>query len=147
MKRIFVLCGLVLLATASWTLAQKSGGADKAIADLEGQWLKGQQTNNVSLIEPILAEGFVNTSSDGKVEDRAGAIADAKATKYTSVEYVDLKVKVYGNTGVATGVFRAKGTDSAGKPLDANERFTDTWTKMASGKWQCVASHQSPIKK
>jgi ketosteroid isomerase-like protein len=44
------------------------------------------------------------------------------------------------------GTFRAKGTDASGKPLDVNERFTDTWTKMADGKWQCVASHQSLIK-
>ena len=147
MKRMIPWLVLVLLGTATWSQAQKTGGAEKAVADLEGQWLKGQQTNNVALIEPLLAEGFTNTSSDGTVEDRAGAIAEAKATKYTSVEYLDLKVKVFGSTAVAIGGFRAKGTDSAGKPLDANERFTDTWAKMANGKWECVASHQSPVKK
>jgi ketosteroid isomerase-like protein len=100
----------------------------------------------VALIEPLLADGFVNTDSGGKFEDRAEMIAQAKATKYTSVDYGDLKVKVFGSTAVATGTFKATGTDSSGKPLDAKERFTDTWTKMANGKWQCVASHQSPIK-
>jgi hypothetical protein len=147
MKRMIPWFLLVLLATATWSQAQKSGGAEKAIADLEGQWLKGQQTNNVALIEPLLAEGFTNTSSSGEVMDRAAAIADAKATRYTSVEYIDLKVKVFGSTAIAIGGFRAKGTDSASKPLDANERFTDTWAKMANGKWECVASHQSPVKK
>jgi hypothetical protein len=44
------------------------------------------------------------------------------------------------------GVFRATGTDASGKPLDAHERFTDTWVKMPNGKWQCVASHQSRVK-
>jgi ketosteroid isomerase-like protein len=88
----------------------------------------------------------VNTDSEGKFADRAEMIAQAKATKYTSVDYGDLKVKIFGSTGVATGTFRGTGTDSSGKPLDAKERFTDTWTKTANGKWQCVASHQSPIK-
>jgi ketosteroid isomerase-like protein len=107
---------------------------------------KGQQTNNVALVEPLLADGFTNTSSDGKVTTRAESIAQAKATKYTSVDYIDVKVMVFGDTAIAIGGFRGKGTDPSGKPLDANERFTDTWTKMASGKWQCVASHQSPVK-
>jgi hypothetical protein len=42
--------------------------------------------------------------------------------------------------------FKGKGTDEKGKPLDLNERWTDTWVKMPSGKWQCVASQASSIK-
>jgi ketosteroid isomerase-like protein len=56
-----------------------------------------------------------------------------------------LKVTVFGDAAIATGDFKAKGTDASGKPL-ANERFTDTWVKMPNGKWQCVASHVSPAK-
>jgi ketosteroid isomerase-like protein len=148
MKSIVPWCALtlVLLATATWSQAQKSAGIEKAVTDLEQQWLKSQQTNNVELVEPLLADGFTNTSSAGKVTNRGEAIADAKATKYTSVDYIDMKVMVFGNTAIAVGGFKAKGTDPSGKPLDANERFTDTWVKMPNGKWQCVASHQSPVK-
>ena len=147
MKRAVPWCVLVLvlLATATWSQAQKNGGIEKAVADLEQQWLKAQRANDVKLLEPLLAEGFTNTSSDGKVSNRAEAIAEAKATKYTSVDYLDLKVMVFGDTAIAIGNFRGKGTDPSGKPIDANERFTDTWAKMANGKWQCVASHQSPL--
>jgi ketosteroid isomerase-like protein len=148
MKRIVQWCvlALVFLATVPFSLAQKNAKTEKAVADLEQQWLKSQQTNNVDLVEPLLADGFTNTSSDGKVTNRAQSIADAKATKYTSVAYTDLKVMVFGDTAIAIGVFKGKGTDPSGKPLDANERFTDTWAKMPNGKWQCVASHQSSIK-
>src|SRR5580658_2151727 len=141
MKRMIRWCvPLVLLATASWSQAQKNAGSEKAVTDLEQQWLKSQQTNDVALIEVLLADGFTNTSSDGKVTNRA------EAMKYTSVDYVGLKVMVFGDTAIAIGNFRGKGTDPSGKPLDADERFTDTWAKMADGKWQCVASHQSPVK-
>jgi uncharacterized protein (TIGR02246 family) len=148
MKRVcpWYAVALVLLATATWSQAQKNAGTEKAVADLEQQWLKSQQTNNVKLVEPLLADGFTNTSSNGKVTNRAEAIAEAKATKYTSVDYLDVKVMVFGDTAIAIGNFRGKGTDPSGKPLDANERFTDTWAKMANGKWQCIASHQSPVK-
>jgi len=148
MKRIVPWCGLavVVMATGMWSQAPKNAATEKAVADLEQQWLKSQQTNNVELVEPLLAEGFTNTSSSGKVTNRTESIADAKATKYASADYTDLKVMVFGNAAIAIGNFRAKGTDPSGKPLDTEERFTDTWIKMPNGKWQCVASHQSPIK-
>lgn len=148
MKR-FLPCGLLclaLLAAAPWSRAQKNAAAEKAVTSGEMQWLKSQQTNNTALVAPLLAEGFTDTSSEGKVSTRTESIAQAKATKYTSVAYTDLKVMVFGDTAIAIGGFRAKGTDASGKPLNANERFTDTWTKMANGKWECVASHQSPVK-
>lgn len=148
MKRIVPWCvfAVVVMAAATWSQAQKNAATEKPVADLEQQWLKSQQTNNVSLVEPLLANGFTNTSSTGKVSNRDESIAEAKATKYTSADYSDVKVMVFGDTAIAIGIFRGKGTDPAGKPLDANERFTDTWTKMSNGKWQCVASHQSLIK-
>lgn len=120
--------------------------AKQQVLDLEQQWLTSQQTNNVDLLEPLLADGFISTSSEGKVSNRAQTIADQKATKYTSADYTDVKVMLFGDTGIAIGNFRSKGTSASGKPLDANERFTDTWVKMPSGKWQCVASHESPLK-
>ena len=88
----------------------------------------------------------MNTSSDGKVTGKTETLATAKATKYIGAEYESVQVTVFGNTAIATGVFSAKGTDASGKPMDIHERWTDTWVKMPSGQWQCVASHQSPIK-
>ena len=66
--------------------------------------------------------------------------------KWSSAEYADVKVTVFGDTAIATGGFNGKGTDEAGKPLEVHERWTDTWLKMPGGQWQCVASHASPIK-
>jgi uncharacterized protein (TIGR02246 family) len=148
MKRTLTLClvGLVLLVSAARSQAQKAGGTEKAVAALEEQWLQSQKTNNPDLVAPLLADNFVTTSSDGKVASKAEMLAIVKATKYSSAEYSDVKVAVFGDTAIATGIEKLKGTDSSGNPLDANERWTDTWVKMPSGKWQCVASHQSPIK-
>jgi uncharacterized protein (TIGR02246 family) len=148
MKRTLTLClaGFVLLVSAALSQAQKAGGTEKAVAALEEQWLQSQKTNNPDLVAPLLADNFVTTSSDGKVASKAEMLAIVKATKYSSAEYSDVKVAVFGDTAIATGGEKLKGTDPSGKPLDVNERWTDTWVKMPSGKWQCVASHQSPIK-
>jgi len=148
MKKTWMWCliGLLSLGSAAWSQAQTTGGTEKAVAALEQQWLQSQKTNNPDLVAPLLADKFVNTGSDGKVTGKAETLANAKATKYDSADYDDVKVTAFGDTAIATGGFKAKGTDASGKPLDIHERWTDTWVKMPNGKWECVASHQSPVK-
>jgi len=148
MKMMWMWCLVVLFSLGS-ALSQNNpagGGTEKAVAALEQQWLHSQKTNNPDLVAQLLADKFINTGSDGKVTNKAEALATAKATKYTSVDYDDVKVTAFGDTAIATGGFKGKGTDASGKPLDVTERFTDTWVKMPNGQWQCVASHVSPVK-
>jgi ketosteroid isomerase-like protein len=80
------------------------------------------------------------------VSNKAEMLADAKATKYESMDYENVHVTVFGNTAIVTGGFKSKGTDASGKPMDNHEQWTDTWVKMPGGKWQCVASQASSIK-
>jgi ketosteroid isomerase-like protein len=149
-KKISIWCliGFVLLqiASAARSRAQTIGGAEKAVAALEERWLQSQKTNDPDLVAPLLADNFVSTSSDGKVFSKAEFLATQKTIKWSSAENSDLKVTVFGDTAIATGNEKLKGTNASSKPLDLNERWTDTWVKMASGKWQCIATHQSSIK-
>jgi ketosteroid isomerase-like protein len=148
MKKTLMWCfiGLISLGSAAWSQAQTTGGTEKAVAALEQQWLQSQKTNNPDLVAPLVADKFIGTGADGKLTDRTQLLANAKASKYDSMEYVDVKVTVFGDTAIATGASKAKGTDESGKPMDEHVRWTDTWVKMPNGKWQCVASHVSPIK-
>ena len=129
------LLGLILFTSLAWSQA----GTEKAVADLERKWLESQKTNNPDLIAPYLADKFQMMEPDGSLTSKADYLKAAKAMKYSSVDYSDLNVTLFGNTAIATGVYKGKGTN-AGKPLDETERFTDTWVKMPDGKWQCVAS-------
>ena len=140
-KTLVCSLGLLLLVTAAWS----QSGTEKAVAALEQQWLQSQKTKNVDLLAPLLSDKFVNTSSEGKVIGKSETLAEYKTTKWESAENTDVKVTVFGDTAIATGVYNGKGTDS-GNPLDVHERWTDTWVKMPSGKWQCVASHVSNVK-
>lgn len=148
MKRTLIWCllGFVLLVSAARSQSQKTGGTEKAVEALEQQWLQGQKTNNSDLVAPLLADKIVVTQADGKVLDKDATLAFYKKTKWDSAEYTDVKVTVFGDTAIATGGFMGKGTDATGKPFDDNERWTDTWMKMPSGKWQCVASQVTPVK-
>ena len=148
MNRTWTWCVIALLSlgSAAWGQNKTAGATEKNIAALEEKWLQSQKANNPDMVAPLLADKFVSTEIDGKVNSKAETIARAKASKYESAEYSDLKVTVFGDTAIATGGFKGKGTDESGKPFDIYLRWTDTWVKMPSGKWQCVASHGSTIK-
>ena len=146
-SRALCLLGLLSLFSFMSVQAQQANtSTEKAIAALENQWLKSQKSNNPDLASPLLADKFIYTSEDGKVMDKAQYLADAKATKYTFIEYENLQIAVFGETAIARGEAKYKGTDFGGKNMDSRVRFTDTWVKMAGGKWQCVASHTSNVK-
>lgn len=138
--------GAILLTSCAWAQVKSASETEKAIFALEHQWLKSQKTNDVELLVPLLADQFVQTSSEGKVTNTKQTLAIAKGTKWDSVDYQEMKVTAFGNAAVAIGVFIGKGTDDKGRALDEHERFTDTWVKMPSGDWKCAASHTSPIK-
>ena len=141
---IWCLLAVLSIATVAWS--QTRGDAAKAVLALEQQWLRGQKTNNPELVAPLLSDKIVITEADGKVLDKAGTLATYQKTKWDSADYVDVKVTVFGDTAIATGGFKGKGTDAIGTPFDENERWTDTWVKMPGGKWQCVASQVTPLK-
>jgi ketosteroid isomerase-like protein len=122
------------------------GGTEKAVAGLEAEWTEGAKASNADKIAPLLADKYTNTLADGKVIGKAETLAHAKAAKWEKNEISDVKVKVFGKTAIATGIWAGKGTDETGKPIDTRERWTDTWVEMSGGKWECVASHGSTLK-
>ena len=146
MKKISILFLFVSLVCVSYARSQGNADTEKAVAALEQKWLAAQKASDPDILAPLLADTLTNTSNDGKVTGKTETLADIKSFKWTSAEYSDVKVRVYGNTAIATGGFKGKGTDGSGKPLDQNERWTDTWVKMPSGKWQCVATQASAVK-
>jgi ketosteroid isomerase-like protein len=145
MKKTLIWCllGLVLSVSAVWSQANKT---EQAVAAKEQQWLQAQKTNNPDLLAPLLADKVVVTEADGSVNNKAETLANYKKTKWDSAEYDDVKVTVFGGTAIATGGFKGKGTDASGKPVDRTARWTDTWVKMPSGEWQCVASQATLVK-
>jgi len=146
--KLWCLLGFLSLGGVLVSQAQQTGGAtEKAVLALENQWLQSQKTNNPDLVAPLLADKIVGTGSDGEVTNKAQMLAEAKGRKYASADYEDVKVTVFGNTAIATGGFKGSGTDASGKSFNDHDRWTDTWVKMPDGKWQCIATHDSPIKK
>jgi ketosteroid isomerase-like protein len=144
---VLSLVGSIGLVAAMVSHAQApSAGTEKAVVALENQWLEAEKTNNPDLMTGLFADKYIATGPDGTLEDRAQTLADARARKWATAEYEDVKVRAYGDVAIVTGGYKGTGTDS-GKPFAEHLRWTDTWVKTPDGKWQLVASHYSSVKK
>jgi ketosteroid isomerase-like protein len=116
---------------------------------LEQRWEGSFMTHDISVIEELVADDFVGTSSSGKVGNKATMIAQARQDKnvYTSAASEDLSVRIFApNVAVVTGVARESGKTAAGKAFSHAYRFTDTWVER-DGRWQCVAAQAMALPK
>lgn len=137
---------LLSLAGVMFALPSSSGAPVKAIADLEYAWAGAQRDGKADVVEPMLADSFINTDADGESYGKAQLLSNLKGGKWEQNGISDVKVTVYGDAAVATGAWRGKGIDGDGTKIDRGERWTDTWIKTGEGKWQCVASQQTATK-
>ncbi|MFY9980130.1 MAG: nuclear transport factor 2 family protein [Candidatus Sulfotelmatobacter sp.] len=114
---------------------------------MEHLWNEAQVNRDARSLDAMIGANFVNTEYDGEVSDRAKFLADIKDPQFnlTTLTIQDPKVSMYGDAAVVVGSYRTKGT-YAGKPYEHVGRFTDTWV-FVDGRWQCVASHTSLVKK
>ena len=141
-----LLLSLCLISMPS-ALAGKDPTTEKTIAFLEQQWAEAQRDGNSAAVTPLLTDDFINTDTSGQTYGKGKLLSNLKGGKWEHNQIGDVKVAVYGDTAIATGTWSGKGIDGDGTKIDRHERWTDTWIKMANGKWQCVASQQTEVKR
>jgi ketosteroid isomerase-like protein len=96
-------------------------------------------------VSDILDEKIMLINDDGSIQTRKEFLDSVKATNSQELQVSpeSFTVNVHGDTAIATGVFKATGTES-GKKYVRRERFVDTWV-LKNGNWVCVASNATPI--
>ena len=141
------LWGTLTLLLAALAGSAPTSTTEKAISDLEYKWAEAQKIGNAEAVTPLLAESFINTDADGQTYGKAQLLSNLKGGKWEVNGISEVKVAAYGDAAVATGSWTGRGVDGDGTRIDRSERWTDTWVKMPSGAWQCVASQQTTTSK
>ena len=147
MRRTGLLIAL-LCATALSALAQEDDdrGVQSRIVALEKAWNQAYKAGDKRALDTILDKDIVLLNDDGTVQTKAeflAGITKAVSSQEQQVAPESMSVHVFGNVAIASGVFRAKGTE-AGKSYVRRERFVDTWL-YRGGKWVCVATNATPV--
>jgi hypothetical protein len=146
MKAVVCYLLVTLCAFAQTPTGASSTETTKLVA-LERMWNQAQVSRDATAIASMIGDKFINTEFDGEVSDRGKFLADFADPKFrpTLMNIQDVKVELYSTTAIVAGSYHTKGTYGA-KPYEHFGRFTDTWV-FQDGKWLCVASHSSLLKK
>jgi ketosteroid isomerase-like protein len=144
---------LMVLLSATALVASGQDASESAtkskIAALEGAWNQAYKSGDAKALDTLLADGIVLVNDDGSVQSKAEFLASVKSpgaqtgSQEQQVAPESMSVHVFGNTAIATGIFRAKGMEG-GKSYVRRERFIDTWI-YKDGRWICVATDATPI--
>ncbi|HEY1658785.1 MAG TPA: nuclear transport factor 2 family protein [Candidatus Sulfotelmatobacter sp.] len=149
MLRIAISCLLLGFLSTGVVSAQKviDDSQQTKLVVMERLWNEAQMNRDSRALEGMIGANFVNTEYDGEVSDKAKFLADIKDPQFnlSNINIQDLKVSMYADSAVVVGTYRTKGSYQ-GKPYEHTGRFTDTWV-FTEGRWQCVASHTSLLKK
>lgn len=153
MKRMVTVVALVVVA--AWLVlmpvgAVKSAADDKVteeLTKLEHSWAEAFVKRDTAFVEKVLADDYVFTGPDGTVNDKKGDINALKEgiVAFDEMKMSALKVQVYGNTAIVTGVAAIKGK-VAGQDATGNYRFTDVFVKI-DGQYKCVAAQVTRVTK
>jgi Domain of unknown function (DUF4440) len=141
---------IALFAGLGVTQAQTGTNADAVatITNLENDAVKADLAGDTDFYQKVLADDWTRGDSDGTFYTKAKVMkvmADANDFKTNSENLSELKVRVYGNTVVAT----YKDTYDIlfkGEHRSHTIIATDTFVKMG-GEWKQVASHGASVAK
>jgi ketosteroid isomerase-like protein len=142
--------GLLMVLVCAATLVVLAQENDDRIVEskiiaLEKAWNQAYKSADHRALDRILADRIVLINDDGTVQTKAEFLASVKRSlgQEQQVAPESMRVHVFGNTAISTGLFRAKGVE-AGKPYIRRERFVDTWI-YRNGTWVCVATNATPV--
>jgi ketosteroid isomerase-like protein len=137
---------LIAIAFMAAFAARADNVSDKKqILKLENDWVRALKTKDRQFLDKIVAPSFTFIEPDGTVKNRAEYLADrsSDSVETEAFENVDLKVHVFGNFAVASGL--AKITERRqGKLYRFRLRWKEMWMKD-KGNWQVLTSQATPV--
>jgi ketosteroid isomerase-like protein len=150
MKQILAIAVLAFSAAAIASGQEQSAVRDpKSIAEhirkLDKERIQAQIHADVAALKRIYADDFIGVGPSGTVRTKPQVISDFTSgdLRFQSITTDDVRVRVYENAAVETGLSTMNGQDK-GNAVPHETRFTRVWVKQHGG-WRLVANHYSSI--
>ena len=132
-----------MIACAAPTFPQTAEGAtatDRAtVTQLEQRWLAAVSPGgDRSVLAGILADVYVDTDWQGHLRNKVDLLNAATAKDVTE-RVTDMRVRVWGDTAIATGINHMH---SSAKGWSVDVAFTDVFSRI-DGRWRAVSSQET----
>lgn len=117
------------------------------IEALEDQWRQAVLTNDVVVMERLLADDYTAITASGMIQTKTQSLAAYKEGKrqILNLEISDRKIRIYGNTAVVTS--RADVTlKKDDQEIKDRFRYTRVYNRNSTGQWKIVSFETSRIR-
>ena len=117
-------------------------GAEQAVAGRVSAFLAALRKGDGSALDSIYADDYTITNDTGGVQTKAQRLEWVKANtaRLSTLDFQDLKTRVYGDTAVVTGHATTQGEGDA----KVDSRMIQVWVKQG-GTWRLVAGQTTAI--
>ena len=96
---------------------------------------------DAATLDRLLADEFAFVGGPDKAQYLASIKSKSPDTYVESAVSTDVRVQVYGDTAVVTGLDTVKGKNK-GQGYENKYLYMDVWVKR-SGRWQCVKTYSA----
>ncbi len=102
-------------------------------------------TNNVSMVDKLLADDYLGISANGTLETKADELSRRRSGSLhiSELDLSDIKVRIYGDTAVVTSKADLVGR-SGDRDISGRYRYTRVYSNRA-GQWRIVSFEASKV--
>jgi hypothetical protein len=119
--------------------------AESQLKDLAKEWKAGELRGDAAFMERTLADDFLAIGPRGYMLNKGDWLARYRSgdLKYDSVSLDDVRVRMYGDAAIVTGIEWQKGKYQ-NQPITGQLRTTMIWVRNQSD-WLLAGMQMSPI--
>lgn len=141
-----IICVLALAGALALPLSAQDKDDEAKVIAMEGAWNQAYKSRDGKALGTMFHDSIVLVDDDGRLQSKnefLTGIDTAKPSANQQGSPESIKVRIFGNVAIATGVFRQSGFEN-GKAFVRRDRFVDTWIRTGNS-WQCVAASATAI--
>lgn len=117
------------------------------IERLEEAWKSAVLHGNLAAMDGLLADDYMAITPSGILQSKEQALAGLRsgATRFSSLDLSDRKIRLYGTTALVTSRAEVKGSGPEGD-MSGSYRYTRVYVRDPRGVWRIVSFEASKIR-
>jgi len=113
----------------------------EAVLALEKTWAVAPRTGDLETVSEVVADDWLGVAPTGQTMTKGELLAmlASRPNVFSSTEYSEVNVSVFGSAAVVTSSFHG-----VGEALELRQCYMRVYAKRG-GRWRCVATQIVPV--
>jgi ketosteroid isomerase-like protein len=146
MRKLAILLAPMLAMPLSNLLADDKDEKAAAVKKVDRELTEAVIKGDAKVVDRLTSEDYIHTTPHGKVHGKESILKGLTTGRLTfeKIDDSDVKVSIYGDTAVITGVSKMKGKSNSRGEFHEEYRWTRVYV-LSDGKWRTVAEQMNRL--